>query len=124
MNLQGHNNKSLTDRIVETVKCKRNSARTYSSTIVRVAKLFTKGYDDNLKFLKDEKLFEKLKRHTASLHTKRNLTNAVLIALKLEPDPKLSNKFRKYLSEIKSEPFSENFFCFWIRVRVPCRSLP
>ena len=90
-------NKDLTDRIFTTVKCKRNSARTYSSTIVRVANLLGGGYTQDLKFLKTDNLLEKLKRYDASLHTKRNLTNAILIALKLEPNAKMSEKYRKYL---------------------------
>ena len=90
-------NKELTDRISETVKCKRNSARTYASTIVRVANLFGGGYTPDLKFLKRDDLLEKMKKFDSSLHTKRNLTNSVLIALKLEPNTKLTEKFRKYL---------------------------
>lgn len=103
MNLKGRSNKTLTDRITDVVKCKRNSARTYASTIVRLANLFTNGYTDDLKFLKEDSLFEKLKRHNASLHTKRNLTNAVLIALKLEPNPKMSDKYRKYLLTLNKQ---------------------
>ena len=104
MSFKGNDNKSLVDDIVEKTGCKRNSARTYASTLVRVGNLYGGGYNKDLKFIKSPKLLEKLKNHDGSLHSKRNLINSVLIGFKLQKPPeKLYQKYKAHLITLNKE---------------------
>ena len=97
-----NNNKSLVDRIFNhpKIKAARSSSRTYASTIRRVGDQFGGGYKKDLKWIKQPLLLNKIKKHDGSLNVKRNLVNAVIIAFKLEPNDKLSDKYHKYLLEL------------------------
>ena len=100
-----NDNKSLVDRIFNNKKIKaaRSSSRTYASTIRRVGNEFAGGYKKNLKWIAQPLLLDKIKKHEASLNVKRNLVNAIIIAFKLEPNQKLSDKFHKYLLELNKQ---------------------
>ena len=98
-----NNNKTLVDRIHTVCKCARSSARTYASTIRRVGDQFGGGYKKDLKFLHKPEIMEKIKKLDASLAVKRNLSNAVIIGLKLEPHAKLNDKYHAYLLELNKQ---------------------
>jgi hypothetical protein len=102
MNLD-NKNKSLVDKIHEVCKCARSSARTYASTIRRIGDQFGGGYKKDLKFLHKPDILEKIKKLDASLAVKRNLSNGVIIGLKLEPHTKLNDKYHAYLLELNKQ---------------------
>ena len=95
-----NDNKTLVDKIVDKMQCKRSSARTYASTIRRIGTTFSGEYKKSLKFLEEKGLLAKIKKHDSSLHTKRNLVNGVIIGLKLLDEEALSRPFHKYLLEL------------------------
>ena len=97
-----NDNKSLVDRIFNNPKIKaaRSSSRTYASTIRRVGDQFGGGFKKDLGWIRQPLLLNKLKKMEASLNVKRNLVNAIIIAFKLEPNDKLSQKYHMYLLEL------------------------
>ena len=70
--------------------------------MVRVGNLFGKNkYKPDLKFLLEEGLLKKLQNFETTVHSRRNLTNAIIIGLKvLGGNVKVAEKFRKYLLEL------------------------
>ena len=105
-----NSNKKLVDRIHShpKIRAARSSARTYASTIRRVGEQFGGGYKDNLQFLNKPELLEKIKKHDSSLSVKRNLVNAVICGLKLNPNEKLAEKYHKYLLELNRQVDEHN----------------
>ena len=56
-------NTELVNKIQKVRQCKRSSARTYASTIVRVGNEFAKGgFNKNLKWVHQNSIYEKLKK--------------------------------------------------------------
>ena len=91
-------------KIQKVRKCKRSSARTYASTIVRVGKEFAKGgFNKDLKWVHQKGIYDSLKKTDKGLNVKRNLVNAMLIGLSLYPDAGLSEKYNKYLKELNQK---------------------
>jgi hypothetical protein len=102
MNLE-NKNKTLVDKIHKKSKCARSSARTYASTIRRIGDQFADGFNIDLKFLHKPDILEKIKKLNASLAVKRNLSNGVIVGLKLEPHIKLDEKYHAYLLELNKK---------------------
>ena len=105
-----NDNKPLVNRIFnhKNIKAARSSSRTYASTIRRVGNAFGGGYKPDLMWIKQPFLLQKIKKHDSSLNVKRNLVNAMIIAFKLEPHDKLSEKFHKYLLELNKQVDESN----------------
>lgn len=96
-------NVELVDKIQAKLKCKRSSARTYASTIKRVAREFGTGYNSDMKWAHDKKILSKIKKFDATLNVKRNLVNAMMISLKLHENAALYKQYADYLQELNKQ---------------------
>ena len=97
-------NTELVNKIQKVRKCKRSSARTYASTIVRVGNEFAKGgFNKDLKWVHQNSIYDKLKKSDKGLNVLRNLVNSMLIALSLFPDKGLSDKYNEYLKDLNKK---------------------
>ncbi len=103
-------NTTLVDKIHKhpKIRAARSSARTYASTLRRVAEQFAGGFKDDLSFLDKPGLLDKIKKYESSLNVQRNLVNACIIGFKLNPNEKLSAKFYKYLLELNRKVDERN----------------
>ena len=96
-------NKQLVDKIFNHCKCARSSARTYASTLKRVADLYGGGWKADLKWIHKPGILDKIKKHPGTNNVKRNLVNSLIIGLKLEPDTKMNDKYHSYLLELNKQ---------------------
>ena len=97
-------NKGLVDRIQKMQNCARSSARTYASVIRRLGNLFApKKFNIDLKWVTNPSILEKIKKFETTLHSKRNLVNGMIIALRLNPNKPLSEKYIAYLKQLNAE---------------------
>ena len=96
-------NVELVDRVQQTLKCKRSSCRTYASTIKRVAREFGRGFNMDMKWAHDTKIIGKIKKYDTTLNVKRNLVNAMMIALKLHENDTLYKQYSTYLVELNKQ---------------------
>lgn len=104
--MESTRNKELTDKIQKVQKCKRSSARTYSSTIRRLGNSFRakgKGYTKDLSWVHEKEILEKIKKYDTTLNVKRNLVNGMIIALKIRPNKVLSDLYADYLQKLNNE---------------------
>ena len=105
-----NDNKSLVDRIHNSKKINaaRSSSRTYASTIRRLGNEFGGGFKNDLEWIKQPSLLDKIRKYDSTLNVKRNLVNSGIIALKLVPDEKVSENFHRYLLESNKEVDDKN----------------
>ena len=97
-------NKALVDKIQRMQDCARSSARTYASVIRRLGNLFApKKFNEDLKWVTNPGILEKIKKFDTTLHARRNLVNGMIIALRLNPNKSLSEKYVAYLKELNKQ---------------------